>query len=160
VKSERDWHEYHSIRRKVLWEHRGLSNYDENHADEYNPSNHALLLRFNGRAIGTVRLDDFGNGTGAVRLVAIAPEFQGQGHGRALSDFIENYARRLGIQSLYVNAAPEAVGYYQRLGWKPEIWDKAELVGIASECLQMSKRLVACRKDAISTSERHLDSEP
>ena len=70
VRSDRDWHEYHSIRRTVLWERRGLSNYDENHADEYSLVNHPLLLRLNGRAIGTVRLDDFGNGTGAVRLVA------------------------------------------------------------------------------------------
>jgi N-acetylglutamate synthase-like GNAT family acetyltransferase len=102
----------------------------------------ALLLRLNGRAIGTVRLDEFGNGTGAVRLVAIEPEFQRQSHGRVLSDFIENYARRLGILTLYVNAVPEAVGYYRKLGWMPEIWDEAELVGIASECLQMSKKLI------------------
>ena len=142
MRSERDWHEYHSIRRKVLWERRGFSNYDENHADEYSPANHPLLLRLNGRPIGTVRLDEFGNGTGAIRLVAIEPEFQGQGHGRVLSDFIENYARRLDIQALYVNAAPESIGYYGKLGWRPEIWDEAELIGIASECLQMSKRLV------------------
>ncbi len=140
--AERDWYEYHSIRRRVLWERRGLTNYDETHADEYSTANHPLLLRLSGRAIGTVRIDDFGNGTGAVRLVAIEPELQGQGHGRVLSTFVENYARRLGILTLYVNAAPEAVGYYAKLGWTPEIWDKAELVGIASECLQMSKRLV------------------
>lgn len=140
--AERDWDEYHSIRRKVLWERRGLTNYDEKHADEYKTANHPLLLRLSGRAIGTVRLDDFGNGTGAVRLVAIESEFQGQGHGRTLSEFVENYARGLGILTLYVNAAPEAVGYYEKLGWTPEIWDKAELVGIASECLQMRKRLV------------------
>jgi N-acetylglutamate synthase-like GNAT family acetyltransferase len=130
------------MRRKVLWERRGLVNYDENHADEYKTANHPLLLKLNGRAIGTVRLDDFGNGTGAIRLVAIESEFQRQGHGRVLSDLVEKYARRLGIKTLYVNAAPEAVGYYAKLGWTPEIWDKAELAGIASECLQMSKRLV------------------
>ena len=141
MKSERDWHEYHSIRRKVLWELRGLSNYDENHSDEYNPANHPLLLRLNGRAIGTVRVDDLGKGRGAVRLVAIEPEFQRQGHGRVLSDLIEKYARGLGMLTLHVNAAPEAIGYYKKLGWAPEIWDEAELVGIAAECLQMSKRL-------------------
>jgi N-acetylglutamate synthase-like GNAT family acetyltransferase len=142
VTTERDWREYHSIQRRVLWDRRGLRNYDENHPDEYRPASHPLMLRLNDRAIGTVRLDDFGNGTGAIRLVAIDAEFQGQGHGRALSDLVENYARRLGIRTLYVNAAPEAVGYYQELGWRPESWDGAELVGIASECLQMSKQLV------------------
>lgn len=141
VKAGEEWREYHSIRRRVLWERRGLANYDESHADEYKAANHPLLLKLDGRAIGTVRLDDFGNGTGAVRLVAIEPNLQRQGHGRALSDYVENYARRLGINILYVNAVPEAVAYYEKLGWKPEVWDETELVGIASACLQMSKRL-------------------
>ena len=141
VTIESDWQEYHSLRRRVLWERRGLTNYDETHADEYKPGNHPLLLKLNGRAIGTVRLDDVGNGTGAVRLVAIEPDLQRQGHGRILSDHVENYAHRLGITKLYVNAAPEAIGYYDKLGWKPELWDKDELVVIASHCRQMSKRL-------------------
>ncbi len=59
-----------------------------------------------------------------------------------LSNFFENYARRSGILTLLVNAAPEAAGYYRKLGWMPELWDETELVGIASECLQMSKQLV------------------
>lgn len=139
VIAERDWQEYHSIRRRVLWERRGLAHYGDNHADEYHPANHPLLLKLNGRAIGTVRLDNFG--TGAVRLVAIEPDLRQQGHGRLLSDCVEGYARRLGIQILYVNTAPEAIGYYEKLGWAPEIWNEAELVGIASKCRQMSKRL-------------------
>ncbi len=47
VKAERDWREYHSIRHRVLWAGRGLTNYDENHADEYSQANHPLLLRLN-----------------------------------------------------------------------------------------------------------------
>lgn len=125
----------------MLWELRGLTNYDEGHEDEYKPGNYPLLLKRNGRVLGTVRLDDFGNGTGAVRLVAIEPDLQRQGHGRVLSEHVENYARRLGIKKLYVNAVPDAVGYYEKLGWKPELWDKNELVGMASHCLQMSKQL-------------------
>lgn len=35
----------------------------------------------------------------------------------------------------------QAVDYYRKLGWTPEAWDETELVGIASGCLQMSKRL-------------------
>jgi GNAT superfamily N-acetyltransferase len=34
-----------------------------------------------------------------VRLVAIEPDLQRQGHGRVLSDYVENYARRLGIKT-------------------------------------------------------------
>lgn len=156
VAANSDWQEYHSLRRRVLWERRGLTNYDETHADEYEPANHPLLLKLDGRAIGTVRLDDFGNSTGAVRLVAIEPDLQRQGHGRILSDYVENYARRLGIKTLYVNAAPEAVGYYEKLGWKPDVWDEGELVGIASGCRQMSKRIELSQNNTFLTQDaRH-----
>jgi N-acetylglutamate synthase-like GNAT family acetyltransferase len=146
VTATADWQEYHSLRRRVLWERRGLTNYDETNADEYKAANHPFLLKLDGQAIGTVRLDDFGNGTGAVRLVVIESDLQQQGHGRVLSDYVENCARRLGIKTLYVNAAPEAVGYYEKLGWKPDVWDEAELIGIASDCRQMSKRLALSQK--------------
>ena len=141
VTTEGDWFEYHSLRRKVLWEARGLSGYDDRHRDEYLSSNHPLLLRLDGHPIGTTRLDDFGNGTGAVRLVAISTDVQGRGHGRALSTLVEGYARNLGLAMLFVNAVPEAIGYYEKMGWDLYAWNEAELVGIASDCKQMRKSL-------------------
>jgi N-acetylglutamate synthase-like GNAT family acetyltransferase len=141
VASESDWRCYHSLRREVLWEARGRSNYDDRHGDEYLPTHHPLLLKLDGRPTGTTRLEDFGNGRGAVRLVAIAIDAQRQGHGRALLVLVEDYARRLGINTLFVNAATEAVGYYQKMGWEASIWDAAELTGIAAGARQMRKSL-------------------
>jgi N-acetylglutamate synthase-like GNAT family acetyltransferase len=83
----------------------------------------------------------FGNGTGAIRLVAIETALQRQGNGRVLSELVEDYAIKLGITQLYVKAAPEAIGYYEKLGWKAELWNQTELFGIASECSQMTKVL-------------------
>lgn len=114
VATESHWRDYHALRREVLWEARGRSRYNERHADEYAPTNHPLLLKFDGRSIGTTRLDDFRDGRGAVRLVAIAIDVQRWGHGRALSELVENYARRLGLKTLLVNADPAAVGYYEK----------------------------------------------
>ncbi len=142
VTTESDWLDYHSLRREVLWEARGLSGYDERHGDEYLPANHPLLLKLDGRSIGTTRLDDFQNGTGAVRLVAIAVDLQRCGHGRALSALVENYARRLGLRTLFVNAVPDATGYYEKMGWEFYTWDQSELIGIASDCKQMRKVLL------------------
>jgi N-acetylglutamate synthase-like GNAT family acetyltransferase len=147
VTAQSDWREYHSLRRKVLWEGRGLANYDETHPDEYKRANHSFLLKGDGRAIGTVRLDDFGNGTGAVRLVAIAPDLQRQGHGRVLSSYLEDYARSLGMKTLYVNAAPEAVGFYDKLGWIPDAWNQEELAALAGACRQMSKDIAGARNE-------------
>lgn len=139
--SESDWRDYHTIRREVLWEARGRTGYNDRDRDEYIPANHPLLLKLHRRPIGTTRLDDFGNGTGAVRLVAIVGDLQMRGHGRKLGELVEDYARSLGMTMLFVNAAPEAVGYYEKLGWHRFMWDETEPSGIASDAIQMTKSL-------------------
>ena len=135
------WQAYHGIRQKVLWENRGKMGYDDKHQDEYLPHHHPLLLLLNNEPIGTTRLDNLRNGFAVVRLVAIADAFQKKGHGRQLSALVENYARDLGINTLYVNAAPEALGFYKKLGWEPHEWDPEELTDIAEDCVQMRKIL-------------------
>ena len=76
---DNEWRDYHAIRREVLWEARGRTGYNDKQSDEYRPANHPLLLKLDGRAIGTARLDDLGNGTGVVRLVAIVTDLQRRG---------------------------------------------------------------------------------
>ena len=142
VRLPEDWADYHSIRRAVLFEARGNFNYDPNDADEYLSQNQPLLLKFRGRAIGTTRLDRLDSTTGAIRLVAIRPELQGQGHGRVLSQMVENRARAQNLTILFVNAVREAIGYYQTLGYTRHAFDPNELTGIASECVQMQKQLI------------------
>jgi N-acetylglutamate synthase-like GNAT family acetyltransferase len=139
---DEDWRVFHDIRRKVLFEgrHRDVV-YDDKHPDDRATHNHPLLLRLDGAPLGTVRLDDFGDGTGCVRLVAITAAEQGRGHGRALSTLVEELARSLGIHTLYVNAAPEAVGFYEKTGWTRHEWSAAELAGIAEGCVQMRKAI-------------------
>ena len=141
VISANHWRDYHSIRRRVLWESRGRTDYDDKYKDEYLPDNHPLLLLLSGESIGTARLDDYGNGCGVVRLVAIAENFQRKGHGRILSALLEDYARNQGIKTLYVNAAPEALEFYKKLGWEFYEWNRQELIEIAADCKQMRKFL-------------------
>jgi len=56
VENEAGWHAYHAIRRSVLWEARGRSNYDDCHEGEYRPNRYPLLLKLAARSIGTTRL--------------------------------------------------------------------------------------------------------
>ena len=137
---EEDWRAFHDIRRKVLFEgrHRDVI-YNDNHPEDRATGNHPLLLKFEGVPIGTVRLDDFGDGTGCVRLLAITQAEQGRGHGKALGSLVEDFARSLGIRMLYLNSAPEAVGFYEKNGWRRHVWDASELIGIAEACVQMRK---------------------
>ena len=140
--TDEDWQAFHQIREAVLWTARGRSGYDRRHVDDYDvPANQPLLLKDGGQPVGTVRIDDLGDGTGAVRLVAVVSEGQGRGHGRALSDLWDDHARGKGIGTLYLNAAPEALGFYEKMGWERFVWDEDELAGIASDCIQMRKRL-------------------
>jgi N-acetylglutamate synthase-like GNAT family acetyltransferase len=142
--SEDDWRAFHDIREAVLFlgRHREIA-YNRNHPDDHLPVNQPLLLKLDGVPVGTLRLDNFGNGTGCLRLVAIAAGEQGRGHGRMLSELCEAKARAAGLHTLFVNSAPEAVGYYEKMGWERFVWDSSELVGLAADCVQMVKRLQA-----------------
>jgi N-acetylglutamate synthase-like GNAT family acetyltransferase len=138
--SEADWQIYHAIRRSVLWEERGRGGYDEARPEERLHHHHPLLLTFNGQGCGTTRLDDLRDGTGIVRGVAISAILRGQGHGRILNAMVEEYARKLGIGTLFVNAAADAEGFYAATGW-----DRVEshpLLEHADNCVPMRKAIV------------------
>lgn len=138
-----DWAAYHQLRRKVLFEDKGMIGvYDENRPEEYSDGKHSLLLKADGVGVGTTRLDDLADGTAIVRLVAIAADRQRQGLGRKLGALVEEYARDLGVVELKVNAAPDAIDFYRKTGWQVCPWNPDELVGIAATAIQMRKRIV------------------
>ena len=136
------WQRYHFIRSVELFEGRhGHATYDPDHPDERPADHYSLLLTWNGVGIATTRLDLLGNGAAAIRLVAVIKAEQGKGHGRALQTLVEDFARGKGVARLVVNAAPEALGFYERMGFTKDDWNPAELIGIASDCVQMTKTL-------------------
>jgi N-acetylglutamate synthase-like GNAT family acetyltransferase len=142
VREPADWTAYHAIRRQELFEARGRYGvYDENYPGEREPNMYQLLLKFDGRSIGTTRLDVRADGTAIFRLVTITADAQGQGHGRMLSTLVEERARQHGTHTLYVNAARTAHGYYLAMGWHDYIWNAEELASMAIECVQMRKHL-------------------
>ena len=143
VEATEDWRQLHAIRRAVLFspgQHK--FEYDENHPDDRAEGNVPYLLLLDGAPIGVVRLDQRGS-LGVVRLVAIGSERQREGHGRIMSDLIDAEALRLGLTELRVNAAADAVGYYDKTGWKRGSWDPTELTGLAENCVQMTKSLLS-----------------
>lgn len=150
VASEADRQLYHAIRRAVLWEERGRQGYDDARPEERLSNNHRLLLTFDGQGIGTTRLDDLRDGTGLVRLVAVTGAVRGQGHGRILNAMVENYARGLGIGTLFVNAAPNAEGFYAATGWMRCRNNAPEQLGHTERGVQMIKTIV--RRDPESVS--------
>ncbi|MBG6209259.1 N-acetylglutamate synthase-like GNAT family acetyltransferase [Labrenzia sp. EL_126] len=84
---------------------------------------------------------DYRENIAVVRLVAIVESDQGKGHGRQLNALIEAEAKKHCVETLRVNAAPGAVGYYEKMGWRHAIWNVSELISLAKDCVQMTKVL-------------------
>ena len=115
VVSQSDLEAYHRIRRVELFERRGrVGVYNEAHPDEREANNQPLLLLFEGRYIGTVRLDYVPPDLGIIRLFAIDGPVQRRGHGRNFLSLLESHAKSLGITAFEANSAPESVGFWRR----------------------------------------------
>ena len=137
-----DWEAMHAIRLEVLFtpeRHPGIV-YDRAHPHDTNPAHSKFLLLLDGTPIGTTRLDPRNEG-GIVRLVGIVKDRQGQGHGATLERLLIDYARARGMSRLWLNAARESVGFYEKLGWTRQVWDEQELATFARNCVQMTKSI-------------------
>lgn len=117
VAREDHWQAYHHIRRHVLFELRGRDGYDDQHPDEYRRGHIPFLLLESGNPVGTVRFDLESEGHAVVRLVAVLPARQRRGLGRAMMAALENEAIEKGVRRLKVHSAPDAVPFYEKLGW-------------------------------------------
>lgn len=127
--SDPDWQAYHGIRRRVF-------SLPRPEVDD-SPHCHPLLLFLGEKPIGAIQIDDLRNNAAALRLVAIDPAHQGGGHGRAMLERAERFARDLGCHRTVVYATPEAAGFYQSIGYDEEDWDDMCMGGI----IQMLKNL-------------------
>jgi GNAT superfamily N-acetyltransferase len=146
VSTDQEWMSYHAIRRQVLFEARGRGEaYNENHPDDRHEGNYPLLLLVDGRPVGTARLDVHPEALGIVRLVAILPDYHRQGFGSALMAGLEKHAMLKGITRLQVSSAPDAVGFYQRLGWS--IVDAAQESPFLAKKLESARSGVRHRRD-------------
>ena len=114
---DEEWHIYHAMRRRVLFENRGLFGvYDENHPDTFVPSNHPFLLFLDGEPIGAIRVD-IGDHRAIFRQVAIREDMQRRGHGRVMLSLAEDYARGRGCYLVRIYSAPDAAGFYESCGY-------------------------------------------
>jgi GNAT superfamily N-acetyltransferase len=114
---EAAWRRYHDVRREVLFEARGrFGVYDENHPDDKADGHHAKLLLHRGDPVGVVRIDISGRDA-ILRRVAVRPDAQRRGHGRALLSLAQQFAVANGCARLASHVAPDAVGFYERCGF-------------------------------------------
>lgn len=78
--------------------------------------------RIVGFAEGRVRRMLDGSLTGYVDTIAVDPAHRGRGLGKALLARLINELRASGVTRVMLDAAPAAIGFYARLGFRPVRW--------------------------------------
>jgi len=132
--SPAEWEAYHRIRRDVLLE---AQKYAVEQVAEEAPGCHPMLLWLDQRPVGSIRIDIDDRGRAGLRLVAVDPELQKRGCGRALLRLAEDFARARGCTCTVLYATLDAVGFYAKAGYSEEDWDDVYVSGI----VQMAKPL-------------------
>jgi predicted GNAT family N-acyltransferase len=70
--------------------------------------------------LGCCMLVKEGEDTVRLRQMAVVNDVQGKGIGRALMQFAENLARDRGFKRITMHARKNAVGFYERMGYKKQ----------------------------------------
>ncbi|MFI5129109.1 MAG: GNAT family N-acetyltransferase [Chitinophagales bacterium] len=70
------------------------------------------------RMLGCCMLVEEQPGTVRLRQMAVLNDLQGKGIGRALMNFAENLARDRGYRIVIMHARVNAVGFYEKVGYK------------------------------------------
>ena len=68
--------------------------------------------------LGCCMLVEENTDTVRLRQMAVLNDLQGKGIGRALMNFAENLARDRGYKTLSMHARKNAVGFYEKMGYK------------------------------------------
>lgn len=113
------WRELVALRARVLRTPLGLAYTAEQLALEEQQL-HLALWRDAVIAGGVLVVPPDEAGTARLRQMAVDPCFAGRGFGRALAGRAEAEARRFGARAMALSAREAAIGFYEKLGYRPE----------------------------------------
>ena len=89
--------------------------------------------------VGVARLQFPEEYSAQLRYMAVDDRYQKRGVGRAIITHMENYARQHSSKELFFNARDNALGFYEKLGYK--ITEKSYLLFDSIQHYKMSKTL-------------------
>ena len=124
------------LRRPILRWPRGLDFSEEDIAAEC--AEVCVVAMEDNQILGTLQIKPLDEGTIKIRQVAVHPDAQGNGIGRAISEFAEEWARLNGYNLITLNARMPAVAFYLRLGYTIV---GEEFIEVSIPHLTMEKRL-------------------
>lgn len=130
------------IRKSVFTDEQGIDiKIDIDKYDNFNNDTVHFLIYLNGEAIGTSRYIKLLNEKVQLQRLAIKKEFRNKGYASQLIKFMEEYAKKRGIDYLELHAQYYAKEFYSKLGYLP-ISEKYIEKETGIEHINMSKKLV------------------
>lgn len=121
----REYKQMIDLRRQILRKPLGLDFTDEDLEKE---KDYLLIAAYeDDQMLGCCMLIQISQSIVQLRQMAVKAGLQGKGIGRVLMQFAENIARDRGNKILMMHARKSAVGFYEKLGYKTEGAEFAEL---------------------------------
>ena len=133
-----EFKDYYHLRWKLLraaWHQPEGSEVDDIETDCF----HVIAIDSEDTIIGVTRLQFNSDNEAQIRYMAVAPEYQRQGVGRSMINYMEDHAMRTGHHNLVLDARDPAVGFYEKLGY--EVIGKSYLLFDEIQHYKMQKHL-------------------
>lgn len=96
-----------------------LADEQENMIEKYLDCGEMFILEENGKVCAECVLTDAGNSACEIKNIAVLPEAQRKGYGRALIDYVENYCKgRFSVLCVGTGDCPLTIPFYESCGFK------------------------------------------
>ncbi|VAW67928.1 hypothetical protein MNBD_GAMMA08-861 [hydrothermal vent metagenome] len=140
-KTESQLQQYFHLRWRMLrkpWGEPEGSEQDDTDKKNTDHCYHVMAVE-NNIVIGVARLEFPSTHVTQLRYMAVDKKHQGKGVGHLMIEHVEDYARNKNTTELFLNARENAVGFYEKLGYK--ITEKSYLLFDSIQHYKMSKFL-------------------
>lgn len=77
-----------------------------------------FIVKFNDLSVGTVRCLYISENTLRIQRLCFLDRYRGQGFGKCVMQYLENYYKALGIKTIELNAKYEAAEFYRKCGYQ------------------------------------------
>ena len=115
-KTEQEFQQYYNLRWRIL--RKPWNQAEGNERDDNNDSYYHVMAVKKNIISGIARLEFPTKKSAQLRYMAVEESYQGQGIGRCIVKHMEQYAKEHNANELFLNARENAVGFYEKQGYK------------------------------------------
>lgn len=140
LRAEEEWQRAgaYSVRIEGMNRQHHISLREEFDAHDGDGTRYIVLLD-DGYPVATCRFYALSEGTAMLGRVVVLPQYRGQGLGQRTVTEAEIWMQELGYRTVVIEARTEAVGFYQKLGYRTA--DGSIIKSGQFACVRMEKEL-------------------